>query len=289
MHRPIAGLRTIVTGATSGIGRALAIELVRQGACVVAMGRREERLRELATTVAAADRFALLAGDVTKSADRAAAIDLCCSRFGGLDALVNNAGIGALGPFAEADEERLRRVMEVNLFAPAEFIREALPHLRAGRTPIVVNVGSVLGHRAVPDKSEYCASKFALHGLSDALRIELGREGIDVLLVSPSTTQSEFFDVAGEREASASRWNCDKPDAKDHRGAHAPRSPGPRSPSPCSPGSHRGMSAETVARRMVTAMRRGRREIILSVGGTTLVWLDRLCPPLADWIIARWG
>lgn len=251
-HRQIAGLKTIVTGATSGIGRAITIELVRQEACVVAMGRREERLRELESIVAAAERFVWVAGDVTKSADRVAAIDLCCSRFGGLDSLVNNAGIGALGPFAEADEERLRRVMEVNVFAPAEFIREALPHLRAGRTPIIVNVGSVLGHRAVPGKSEYCASKFALHGLTDSLRMELGREGIDVLLVSPSTTESEFFEMAG-----------------------AAKSP-------------RGMSAETVAHRIVTAMRRGRREIILSAGGKTLVWLDRLCPPLADWLIARW-
>jgi NAD(P)-dependent dehydrogenase (short-subunit alcohol dehydrogenase family) len=281
-RRTIADLRTIVTGATSGIGRALAIELVRQRACVVAMGRREERLQELESTVGPADRFAWLAGDVTKSADRGAAIELCCRRFGGLDALVNNAGIGALGPFAEAENERLRRVMEVNLFAPVEFIREALPHLRGGRTPIVVNVGSVLGHRAVPGKSEYCASKFALHGLSDALRIELGREGIDVLLVSPSTTQSEFFEVAGERDSSASG-------GEDHRGAHSPRSPSSRPPGFRSFMSPRGMSAETVARRIVVAMRRGRREIILSAGGIALVWLDRLCPPLAEWMIARWG
>ena len=273
-RRTIAGLRTIVTGTTSGIGRALAIELVRQGACVLAMGRREERLRELESELASSgtpqrafptapvDRFAWLAGDVTRPADRAAAIDLCCQRFGGLDALVNNAGIGGLGPFADADDKRLREIMEVNLFAPAEFIRQALPHLRAGRTPIVVNVGSVLGHRAVPGKSEYCASKFALHGLSDALRLELGREGIDVLLVSPSTTQSEFFEVA-------------RSPRETNREAHASRPPG-------------GMPAEVVARRMAAAMRRGRREIILSPGGKLLVWLDRLCPPLADWILARW-
>src|SRR6185503_10392011 len=96
----------------------------------------------------------------------------------------------------QADEARLRQVFEVNLFAPAEFIREALPALRTGTTPIVVNVGSVLGHRAVPEKSEYCASKFALHGLTDALRSELAASQVDVLLVSPSTTESEFFERA---------------------------------------------------------------------------------------------
>jgi short-subunit dehydrogenase len=108
--------------------------------------------------------------------------------------LVNNAGIGAIGPFAEASPERLRKIMEVNFFAPAELIRSALPLLEAGKRPLIVNVSSVLGHRGIPKKSEYCASKFALHGFSDALRCELAPRGIDVLLVSPSTTATEFFD-----------------------------------------------------------------------------------------------
>ena len=256
-RRSIAGLRAIVTGASSGIGRALVVELIRGGASVVAMARRVERLQELESEVAAPERFAWIAGDVTSKGDRAAAIELCRQRFGGFDALVNNAGIGALGPFAEADEARLRQVFEVNFFAAAELLREALPHLRQGKSPIIVNIGSVLGHFAVPGKSEYCASKFALHGLSDALRIELGREGIDLLLVSPSTTSSEFFDRAiGEREASAFRFGS--------------------------------MTPESVARRIVRAIRLGRREIILSPGGNLLVWLDRLCPPLAHWFVSRW-
>jgi short-subunit dehydrogenase len=259
-HRPIAGLRTIVTGASSGIGRALVIELLLRGAFVVAMARRKERLRELAGSIAgAAEHLRWLAGDVTRQEDRLAAIDLARSEFGGLDALVNNAGVGALGRFDQANEQRLRHVMEVNFFAPAEFTREALPALRAGNKPIVVNVGSVLGHRAVPEKSEYCASKFALHGLSDALRIELKKDAIDVLLVSPSTTASEFFDVAA---------------------GHATRRPGRR---------FGAMPAEAVARRIANAMRAGRREIILPAGGKLLVWLDRLCPPLADWMLARWA
>ena len=102
---------------------------------------------------------------------------------------------------SQAGEERLRRVMEVNFFAPVELIRSAIPLLREGKRPLIVNISSVFGHRAVPRKSEYCASKFALHGFSDALRAELAREGIDVLLVSPSTTQSEFFDMVLEHES----------------------------------------------------------------------------------------
>src|SRR5262245_42462772 len=257
-RREISGLRTIVTGATSGIGRALVLELIRRGAKVVAIGRRADRLQILAAEVASPEHYRFIAGDVTRNEDRSAALELTKREFGGLDCLVNNAGIGALGPFDSADESRLRRVMEVNFFAPAEFIREALLLLRAGHQPIVVNIGSVLGHRAMPEKSEYCASKFALHGFSDALRAELAPQGIDVLLISPSTTASEIFDTAAGQST--------KPQ-----------------------GRFGAMPAETVARHAVAAIAAGRHEIILSLGGKLLVWLDRLCPPLADWVVARWG
>jgi short-subunit dehydrogenase len=247
------------------------MELIRRGACVLAVARRGERLEQLAALVADRGRYRWLAGDVTRREDRAAALELAQREFGGLDALVNNAGSGALGRFDEADESRLRRIFEVNFFAPAEFTREALPLLRAGKNPIVVNIGSVLGHRAVPNKSEYCASKFALHGLSDALRIELASVGIDVLLVSPSTTESEFFDVA--QSEMPERHGEERHGEERHGGRSL----------------QRGMPAEAVARRIVAAMQAGRREIILSAGGKLLVWLDRLCPPLADWLIARWA
>jgi len=256
-RRSISGLRTIVTGATSGIGRAIVIELIRRGAKVIAMGRRGDRLQSLAADVAAPHSLRSLVGDVTKQADRAAALELAQREFGGLDALVNNAGIGGLGRFDEASEARLRQIMEVNFFAPAQFIREALPLLKNGSRPIIVNVSSVLGHRAIPEMSEYCASKFALHGFSDSLRAELAPQGIDVLLVSPSTTTSEFFDVAaGQSGRSPKRYTA--------------------------------MSAEAVGRRAVAAMAAGRHEIILSLGGQALVWFDRLLPSAADDALAKW-
>jgi short-subunit dehydrogenase len=256
-RRSISGLRTIVTGATSGIGRAIVVELMRRGAKVVAMGRRRDRLDSLAAEVTAANHFRSAIGDVTRQADRAAALDMAQREFGGLDALINNAGIGGLGRFDEANEARLRQIMEVNFFAPAAFVREALPLLSSGNRPIIVNVSSVLGHRAIPEMSEYCASKFALHGFSDSLRAELAPQGIDVLLVSPSTTTSEFFDVAaGQSGRSPKRYSA--------------------------------MSAEAVARRAVAAMAAGRHEIILSLGGQALVWFDRLLPSVADDALAKW-
>jgi short-subunit dehydrogenase len=258
-HRSLSGLRVLVTGASSGIGRELVLELARQGSRVVAMARREEKLASLQEEVSSRGHsIDYFSGDVTDPGLRQRALDFCQENLGGLDSLVNNAGIGAIGPFEEADEARLRKIMEVNFFAPVEFTRAALPILKQGNQPLIVNVSSILGHRAVPFKSEYCASKFALHGFSDALRAEMAKDQIDVLLVSPSTTQSEFFDhVLGNKEKPRGRFGA--------------------------------MTPAKVARRIAWAMRSGRHEIILPLGGRLLVWLDRLCPPLADRLVAWFG
>ncbi len=123
---------------------------------------------------------------------------------------------------------------------------------------MVVNVGSVLGHCAVPGKSEYCASKFALHGFNDALGCELLRERIDVLLVSPSTTRSEFFDHLLQRQAELAVRRL-------------------------------SMSPDRVACKTLAAIRRGRVQRVLTLSGRSLIWLDRLCPGLLRRALARWG
>ena len=259
-RRTIEGKRAVVTGASSGIGREMARELSRRGADIVVTARREDRLRAMVDELRAGGRKAeFVAGDIVQPEVREAVLDAAKSKLGGLDILVNNAGVGAAGPFAQASPERLRRIMEVNFFAPAELTRIAVPLLKSGNRPIVVNISSILGHRAVPNKSEYCASKFALHGLSDALRSELAHDGIDVLLVSPSTTESEFFDSVLERTAEPKWFGMKR------------------------------MPAEAVARKAVQAIMRGRHEIILTPFGRAVVWVDRLCPPLADRLVARFG
>jgi short-subunit dehydrogenase len=121
---------------------------------------------------------------------------------------------------------------------------------------MVVNIGSVLGHRGVPDCAEYCASKFALRGLSESLRCELAGQGIDVLLVSPARTATEFFESAINPHLT--NW--------------------PKV---------RGISPQAVARRTVRAIRRGRREIVPSFTGKLLVWASRLAPSILDWVLAR--
>jgi short-subunit dehydrogenase len=256
-RRAIEGCRGILTGASSGIGRALAEQLVRQGAHLLVVSRRADRLGALAASLAGGGgRIEVLAGDVTHGEVRHAAVERAERTLGGLDLLVNNAGSGAMGRFDEASPERLRHVMEVNFFAPAEMIRTALPLLKHGKRPMIVNIDSVLAHRGVPGCSEYCASKFALRGLSESLRAELAASGIDLLSVSPARTETEFFEKV--INPAQTRWPA-----------------------------IRGTSAEAVARRTLRAIRRGRHEAIPSASGKLLVWGNRLVPRFLDFVLAR--
>jgi short-subunit dehydrogenase len=259
-RRSLDGSRALITGGSSGIGRALAMELARHGTRSVVIARRPAGLDELAAAIRAKGGECIpVAGDVTDGAVRRQALERVVECWGGLDLLVNNAGIGAFGSFESASPERLRRIMEVNFFAPAELIREALPVLKAGTAPLVVNVGSVLGHRAIPGSSEYCASKFALRGLGESLRAEWAAAGIDLLHVSPSTTQSEFFDRL-----------VDSPESRERP-------------------TRRATPAATVARLTIRAIQQGRHEIIISPGGKLLVWLNRMAPAVSDRIMARYA
>ena len=259
MRRQLQGGAAIVTGASSGIGRELARQLALEGVRVLVTARRAERLRELVDQIQRlGGEGHSLAGDITDPSVRAELIEKCQRELGGLDFLINNAGVGAMGRFQDASPARLRQIMEVNFFAPAEMMRLAIPLLAHSSCGIIVNMGSVLGHRAVGLKSEYCASKFALHGLSDAVRSELESWSIDVLHVSPSTTDSEFFTAALE----------DNTRVRDWKGSRA-------------------ASPELVAQKVITAMKRGSQEIVLTPSGKILVWLDRLFPRVANRLVAR--
>ena len=258
--RLLEGKRAIVTGASSGIGWHLARQLAAEGVKLCVTARRAERLEQLQNEIRQMGGVCEpMPGDITQRVTRERILELAVQQFGGLDMLINNAGIGAMGRFDEARPDRLRTIFEVNFFSMADFIRESLPLLRNGDHPIIVNMSSVLGHRGVPLKSEYCASKFALHGFSDALRAELARDRIDVLLVSPSTTDSEFFEASIE-DRTEKDWK--------QRGAMPP---------------------EQVAAKTIRAIRKGRHEIILTHGGRILVWADRLFPGLSNRLLAWFG
>ena len=259
MKRKIENRRAIVTGASSGIGRAVALELARDGAGVVIVARREDRLRELADQIKTLGRpVEIVTGDITDPATRQRAIDAAQTKLGGLDILVNNAGVGATGLFENASPDRIRKIMETNFFSLVEMTRLALPLLKQGTTPILVNISSILGRRGVPYNCEYSASKFAVSGFSESLRTELIRHGIDVLVVCPGTTETEFFDRVID--------SAGKPNWPEHK----------------------PVSAAEVARQIVRAIRLGRHEIIPYRWGRVLCWLNRLSPRLVDAIMARY-
>src|SRR4029079_4868262 len=138
---------------------------------------------------------------------------------------------------ADAGPERLRQIMEVNFFGLTETTRVLLPLLRQGKTPAIVNISSIAAKRGIPARSEYSASKFAVQGFSEALRAELAKDGVDVLLVCPGLTQTNFSHNMLEQKAALQL---------DHL---------------------RGMTAEAVAEATLRALERGRNEVSLSLNG----------------------
>ncbi len=255
--RQIAGSRILVTGASQGIDKALAELAAVRGGKVLAAARSVDLLNDLAAQVRSrGGELEVVQADVARAEDRERMAEAARQHFGGLDILINNAGIGATGPFSEASPERLRQIIEVNFFGTVETTRVFLPLLRSGRNPAIVNVGSILGKRAFPGRSEYSASKYAVQGFSEALRAELYPEGIDVLIVNPGLTQTNFAKNMVER--------------RGFRLDHAS-----------------GMTAEAVAEATLRSIERGKRETNLTRAGWWLVQANRFFPILTDLFFRR--
>lgn len=255
MRRQLAGLRILITGASQGIGRALALEAAKRGAHVLAAARSADLLAELARE--SGGKVHTVLADVTSPEDRQRMAEAARDQLGGLDVLINNAGIGATGHFADADPDRLRKIFEVNFFGTTETTRACLPLLREGRTPAILNVSSIAARCGLPARSEYCASKFAVQGFSEALRAELAKDGIDVLLVNPGLTQTNFSKNMLEQKAKVQM---------DHL---------------------RGMTADEVARLTLDALARGKREATFTTKGRLLVLVNRLFPWFVSFVARK--
>jgi len=253
-RRRIAGKQFIVTGASSGVGRAVAVELARRGARVLATARREERLEDLARSVAVPMPY--LAGDICDPAFRSRLVATAADRLGGIDGVVAAAGGGAIGRFQDLAPDTFARIIDLDFTAPAELVRAALPALVRGDDPVIVFIGSILGLHPLPLHGEYCAAKAALNSLAGTLRTELAADGVGVLLIDLGPTQSEFWDalVVGDRPP----WS---------RG--------------------RRMPAETAARAIATAIERRRAEIIPGWQARGYALAARFMPRLIDRAAAR--
>ena len=191
----IANKVIVVTGASSGIGRAVALALAREHARLVLVARREPLLESLAEEVRKEGGIALvLPLDLRDKTQVEKMISSTREGFGRIDVLINNAGFGYLGTVEETPPGVVREIFDLNFGAPLLASQLVIPIMTAQGGGHIINVSSVVGRRGLPLNGIYCATKFALQGISESLRLEVKDVGIDVSIVSPAATESEFGD-----------------------------------------------------------------------------------------------
>jgi len=250
-----------ITGAAGGIGSALGRHFAAQGARLALLDREGAGALALAERLAASGTQTLgLACDVTDPESCTRAFAAVEERFGGIDVLVNNAGITHVGPVAETQASVLRAVMDVNFFGAVHCTQAALPSLLA-RQGMVVVLSSIAGFAPLAGRAGYAASKHALHGLFESLRVECREAGLRVLLVCPGFTDTGIAAAALGPDGGPPR--------------HVRTTTG------------RVATPDQVARAIVRAVQRNRRQIVLSPVGHASYWLTRLAPSLYERMMAR--
>jgi len=203
----------LISGASSGIGEALAVLAAEQGYRLALLARRGEELERVRRSLARSEEHLTLACDVADEAALALAFAQVAQRFGRLDLLVNNAGSGYRARVEELDAAVVRRMFDTNVLGALLCAKHALPLLRRGRAPVVVNVSSVVGRRAVPGQAAYSASKAALCSIGESLRIEWAELGIAVCTLDPGLTATGFF------AAQVNPRGLERPDLRHSAGA----------------------------------------------------------------------
>lgn len=183
----IDGAITLITGASEGIGAACAREFRRRGAKLALLARSTAKLNEVADP-----NDLVITADLFDPSVPRSAVDRTIERFGRIDILINNAGVGLASPAQNADLAEARRLFELNFFAPLALAQCAIPSMKAQRSGMIVNVGSVAGKVAMPWFSLYSATKFALGALTNGLRMELRNDGIRTMLVCPGFVRTDF-------------------------------------------------------------------------------------------------
>jgi short-subunit dehydrogenase len=249
----------IITGASSGIGKACAYEFASRGATVVLAARNEDSLHELEQDLRSKGFIALaVKTDVTRSSDCKNLIDRTISAYGKIDILVNNAGISMRALFKDVDLDVIRTLMEVNFFGAIYCTKYALPYLLECKGS-VVGVSSIAGFHGLPGRSGYSASKFALQGFLETLRIENMKHGLHVMVAAPGFTATNMRVAALTADGSLQR---------------------------VSPRNERKMlSPEKVARIIAWGIHRRRRNIIISLQGKLSILFQRIIPKVIDKIL----
>lgn len=249
-----------ITGASAGIGRATALRLARDGTALVVCARRADKLASLADDIVQAGGSALpITADVTDADAMVEFVRAAVDRFGGLDAMICNAGFGIYGTIDAIEPDRMRRLMDVNYMGTYHAMRAALPVFRRqGRGHLLV-ISSIVGQRGIPFMGAYAATKFAQVGLAESVRAELHATGIHVSTVFPISTESEFLRVMTQESGFATRAN------------------GPR------------QRAEDVADAIARALDRPVPEVYPYRLAKGLAIINAIAPGLCDRLVKRWG
>ena len=246
----------MITGASHGIGRAAALRFARAGSRLVLVARSTARLEQVSAEAAPAETLVVTA-DVGETQAAPRIVDAAVGRFGRIDVLVNNAGIGLGGPAQAVSPSDVQTVLAVNFLGPLRLMQHAIPAMREGGGGLVVTISSILGRRSTPWNGVYCASKAALERLVESLRVEHAPDHIRFSTLYPGVTQTAFVEHS--------------------LGSTSGRRAGLR-----------GVSPERVAERLVRVVEREPRDAYVTLFDWTFVQGSRLFPRFADRVLGRY-
>jgi len=246
----------IITGATSGIGKACAFQYGAKGSTVVITGRDQEKLNTLSDELTASNiaHHTILA-EASSESDSEKMVKETVTKFGRIDTLVANAGIGMRALFEDMDLSVFLKVMDVNFNGIVYATKYALPHILES-TGSIIGISSINGHRGTPARTAYTASKYAMEGFYEALRTEVFKRGVHVLVVSPGFTNSNIRNIALSADGT-SQGESPKDETKL-------------------------MSSEAVAAAIYKAHKKRKRDLVLTMQGKVAVFLNKWIPGILD-------
>ena len=251
----------VITGASSGIGKALASLFFKRGARLVLVARTESKLVELTSSINNLGGDAIyVVADVSNQLDCSNVIKQAVDKFGGIDILVNNAGISMRALFIDLNLTDFEKVMSINFYGTIYMTKYALKYILE-RKGSIVGISSIAGHKGLPARTAYSASKFAMTGFLEALRIENLKKGLHVLIASPGFTASNI-----RENALNSSGENQKESPRDEK---------------------KMMSAEEVAEHIIVSIQKRKNTLVLTSQGRLLVFLNKFFPNLVDRLVFK--
>jgi short-subunit dehydrogenase len=244
----------VITGASSGIGKALALGFLTQGAKVALCARNLGKLQEAFSDIDN-NNLLLVAADVSQENDCKDFVQAVLEKWGAIDALINNAGISMRALFEEVELDVLRNLMDINFWGTVYMSKYALPSILKSKG-IITGISSIAGYRGLPARTGYSSSKFAMQGFLESLRTEMLHTGVHVMWVSPGFTASNIRNTALSASGDAQK---ETPLAEDKL-----------------------MSAEECAERIIKAMTQRKRTVVMTTQGKLAVWLNKWIPSFVD-------